>query len=76
VAKTSATGLLRNPHGVGRGEKKYYGVLTPPSGVKTPFFYVSLPIERDIGITGIFDKYHKKLVIYLLFDSTPSLRQY
>jgi hypothetical protein len=31
---------------VGRGEKNYYGVLTLLGGVKTPFFYVSLPIER------------------------------
>ena len=54
VAKTSATGTLSSPpappHSVGRGEKNYHGVFTPPEGVKTPFFYVSLPIERGIRL--------------------------
>jgi len=49
---------------VGKGEKKN-GVLTPPGGVKTPFFYVFLPNEQSIrsGKT-LFS-------IVLVFDPAP-----
>jgi hypothetical protein len=40
---TSATDMLSNPHSVGRGEKNYYDILTPPGGVKISFLYFSPP---------------------------------